>query len=266
MRLALGIEYSGACYQGWQRQPNGPSVQQTLEAALERIADAPMTVICAGRTDAGVHATGQVIHFDSPVQRRLEAWLYGTNHHLPKDITVRWVREVSEDFHARYSATARRYRYILFNHPIRPAIGYEQLAWHYRPLNIAAMQQAASCLLGEHDFASFRAAGCQSHSTWRNIHHLSVSSVQRYIVFDITANAFLYRMVRNIVGALMRVGEGAESPSWIKELLTARDHRVLTHRAPASGLYLVQVDYPASFALPKVPPGPWWLADDHSKE
>src|SRR5690606_35819389 len=206
MRIALGIEYDGAAFYGWQRQLEVNSVQQELETALSKIANQPIVVFCAGRTDAGVHATGQVVHFDSPVTRDNRSWVMGTNSQLPDAVSVRWSKPVADDFHARFSATARRYRYIIYNHKYRPAILRSGLSHYHQKLDTDLMQQGANYLLGKHDFSAFRALYCQSRSPVRTLHHLTITRHNDYIVLDIKANAFLHHMVRNIAGSLLEVG------------------------------------------------------------
>lgn len=208
MRIALGIEYDGSRYFGWQRQREVISVQAELETALSRIANHPVSIQCAGRTDAGVHATGQVIHFDTEANRAEGAWTLGLNSNLPPDIAVRWVKQVDESFHARFSATARRYRYVIYNHNYRPAILGSGVSHYHETIDAELMHQAGQSLLGEHDFSTFRAVACQSNTPWRNVTHLCVSRSGPYIVLDIKANAFLHHMVRNITGSLLLVGQG----------------------------------------------------------
>lgn len=260
-RIALGIEYDGSAYFGWQRQPDAISVQACLEKALSRVADVPITVLCAGRTDTGVSATGQVVHFDTPVLRKDAAWTMGVNTHLPKNISVRWMSEVAEDFHARFSATARRYRYLIYNNRFRSAILQTGITHVHLPLDVEKMQRAGQALLGENDFTSFRASQCQSRTPWRYMLHLNVSRHGNYVVVDVKANAFLHHMVRNIVGSLIEVGCGAQPESWIAELLAAKDRNLAAATAKAEGLYLVSVDYPDKFGLPKLNMGPLFLAD-----
>lgn len=259
--MALGIEYDGSRYAGWQRQHEVDTVQAQLERALSLIAGQPIQVFCAGRTDAGVHATGQVVHFSTPVLRQDAAWTMGVNSHLPPDIAVRWAKCVSDDFHARFSATARRYRYVIYNHRYRPAICHSGVTHCYHPLDVERMQRAGQVLMGEHDFTSFRAAQCQSRTPWRNISHLYVTRVGNYVIVDIKANAFVHHMVRNIVGSLLAVGSGEQSERWIAELLVAKDRRLAAATAKADGLYLVAVDYPEQFALPKLAMGPLFLSE-----
>lgn len=259
MRIALGIEYQGENYFGWQKQNDFYSVQQALEEALSIIADEPIQVVCAGRTDTGVNATGQVVHFDTTKCRKNVAWTLGTNNNLPKDIAVKWATEVSDDFHARFSATARRYRYIIYNGRLRPAILFNALTFNHQPLDESLMQQAAQCLVGEHDFNSFRTVRCQANSAIRTIKHCNVTRFGDYIVVDVKANAFLHHMVRNIVGSLMRVGQGLETVEWMAEVLALKDRTKAGKTADSKGLYFVDVQYPDQFILPKGPLGPLFL-------
>ncbi|MGP7734104.1 tRNA pseudouridine(38-40) synthase TruA [Oceanimonas smirnovii] len=261
MRIALGIEYDGSRYYGWQRQREVPSVQEEVEKALSKIADHPTEVQCAGRTDAGVHGTAQVVHFDTHAIRPDGAWTLGMNANLPPDIAVRWVKAVPDEFHARFSASARRYRYIIFNHNMRPAIHGAGVSHYAGHIDAAKMHEAGQCLLGERDFSAFRAVQCQSKSPWRNIMHLNVQRFGHYIVLDIKANAFLHHMVRNITGTLLKVGMGEADAAWVKQVLEGRDRNLAGVTAKAGGLYLVEVDYPAEYALPKTIPGPLWLPD-----
>ncbi|WP_019210695.1 tRNA pseudouridine(38-40) synthase TruA [Yersinia massiliensis] len=262
LKIALGIEYNGSRYFGWQRQQEVTSVQACLEAAVSKVANEPIGVFCAGRTDAGVHATGQVVHFVTTAVRKDAAWTMGVNSHLPPDIAVRWVKTVDEDFHARFSATARRYRYIIFNHRYRPAVLAQGVTHCHMPLDAEKMEQAAQCLLGENDFTSFRAVQCQSRTPWRNVKHIKVTRHGAYIVVDIKANAFVHHMVRNIVGSLIEIGAGNQDINWMAELLALKDRSRAAATAKAEGLYLVSVDYPEHFALPSAPMGPLFLADD----
>lgn len=261
MRIALGIEYDGSRYYGWQRQREVPSVQEEVEKALSKIADHPVEVQCAGRTDAGVHGTAQVVHFDTHASRPDGAWTLGMNANLPPDIAVRWVKAVPDDFHARFSATARRYRYIIFNHNMRPAIHAAGVSHYAGHIDAGKMHEAGQCLLGERDFSAFRAVQCQSKSPFRNIMHLNVQRFGHYIVLDIKANAFLHHMVRNITGTLLKVGMGEADGAWVEQVLEGRDRNLAGVTAKAGGLYLVEVDYPAEFALPAAIPGPLWLPD-----
>ncbi len=256
MRIALGIEYDGSKLFGWQRQREVPSVQEHLETALSRIANQPIEVQCAGRTDAGVHATGQVVHFDCPHVRPERAWTLGVNSHLPDNIAVTWMKTVEEDFHARFSATARRYRYIIYNNSLRTGILNSGVTHIYSHLDHQLMHDAAQCLVGEHDFSTFRAALCQSKSPYRNLTHISVTRKGRYIMLDVQANAFLHHMIRNIAGSLMQIGGKAKPVSWMEEILLAKDRTVAAATAKPNGLYLVNVEYPDSFKIPEVPLGP----------
>lgn len=260
-RIALGIEYDGSSFYGWQRQREVVCVQEVLERALSKVANQPIEVTCAGRTDAGVHATGQVVHFDTTEARNMPAWTMGVNSNLPDSVGVRWARQVSEDFSARFSATGRRYRYIICNTRLRPAILARGVSHYHQPLAVDNMHQAAQALLGEHDFSAFRAAQCQSHSPNRCVTELKVTRYGDYVVVDITANAFLHHMVRNIVGSLLEVGKGERPVSWPGELLAGRDRNLAAATAKAQGLYLVQVYYPESFGIPLMEPGPLWLPD-----
>nr|WP_314265079.1 tRNA pseudouridine(38-40) synthase TruA [uncultured Moellerella sp.] len=261
LKIALGIEYDGSRYYGWQRQLDVTSVQGCLEAALTKIANEPINVLCAGRTDTGVHGTGQVVHFETSAIRKDTAWTMGVNTHLPPDIAVRWCHNVREDFHARFSAQARRYRYIILNHRHRHAILSHGMTHFYAPLDVDRMHLAAQALLGEHDFTSFRALQCQSKSPWRNVKHVNVTRHGEYVVVDIKANAFLHHMVRNIVGSLLEIGCGNQSTNWIAELLVMKDRAKAAATAKADGLYLVSVDYPAEFGIPQNVMGPLFLAD-----
>ena len=260
-RIALGIAYNGRYYHGWQRQPSGHiSVQEKLEDALSIVANEPIKVMCAGRTDAGVHASAQVVHFDTVAQRPLRAWTHGGNMHLPDDVAVQWAQVVDEKFHARFSATARRYRYVIYNHALRPALMDKEVTWNYRPLDIVSMQKAAAHLVGTHDFSSFRAAACQANSPIRTMHHLNVIAAGDYIVLDVRANAFLHHMIRNLAGLLMKIGAGEAPPEWAMEVLIAKDRRVSAATAKPYGLYFVDAEYDDAFNLPQTPLGPHFLA------
>ncbi|PCI60360.1 MAG: tRNA pseudouridine(38-40) synthase TruA [Gammaproteobacteria bacterium] len=260
MRYALAVEYDGKNYFGWQRQSEVVSVQQTVEKALSIIANQAIEVICAGRTDTGVNATNQIIHFDTEQIRKNVAWTLGVNSHLPKDIAIKWAKQVNENFHARFSASARRYRYIIYNSNFRPAILAHGLSFCQFELDENLMQQAAQCLVGEHDFDSFRTVHCQAHSPIRTVHHCQVTRQGNFVIIDIKANAFLHHMVRNIAGSLIRVGRKTETVAWMKEVLLAKDRTVAGMTAPSGGLYFVDVDYPEEFNLPKSVLGPLFLA------
>ncbi|HKM15133.1 MAG TPA: tRNA pseudouridine(38-40) synthase TruA [Marinospirillum sp.] len=266
-RIALGVEYLGSNYRGWQAQHTGvPSIQPLVEKALQKIALEPITVHCAGRTDAEVHACCQVVHFDTAVARPSRAWVLGTNNNLPPDIRIRWSQPVVDNFHARHSALARRYRYVIYNSSVPFAQMHDQLTWHTKPLDADKMHQAAQLLVGEKDFSAFRSVRCQSSTPWRHLHFIRVYRRGQLIVIDIQANAFLHHMVRNIAGALMDVGEGQRPVEWLTELLEAKQRAVAGITAPAEGLYLVAAHYPERFNLPLEPLGPHFmhlLADEH---
>lgn len=251
MRFAACVEYDGTQYCGWQILGHAPSVQEQVEKALSSIAAHPVNVVCSGRTDSGVHAVGQIIHFDTEAQRDPRGWLFGTNSKLPNDIGLRWVIPIADDFHARFSAVARRYRYIITNRLARPAAFQNKTAWVYAPLNDQAMHQAAQVLIGEYDFSSFRAAGCQARHARREIQELKIWRSGEMVYVDIKANAFLHHMVRNIVGSLLQVGTGEKSIEWIAELLALQDRTKAGMTAPAQGLYFVQAYYPEQFQLPE---------------
>ncbi|HEX4045673.1 MAG TPA: tRNA pseudouridine(38-40) synthase TruA [Gammaproteobacteria bacterium] len=250
MRIALGIEYNGHGFYGWQVQQNLPTIQGILQEALAKIANEPIFLFCAGRTDANVHASGQVVHFDTRAKRHIDAWIWGTNTHLPPGIVVRWAKHVDYHFHARFTATARRYRYIIFNHPIRPAILSTRASWHYYPLQIEPMQQAAQYLIGEHDFNSFRSSQCNAKTSVRKVIECTLQRHNQYIVLEIEANAFLHHMVRNIAGTLMKIGTGMHPPEWMQTVLAAKSRKVAAETAPADGLYLTHVRYPEPYIFP----------------
>ena len=250
MRIALGIEYDGSAFHGWQTQPAGGTVQQALEAAMRQIAGAPVAVVCAGRTDAGVHATAQVVHFDCPVERPLTAWVRGVNTFLPPAVSVRWAQPVADDFHARFSAYGRCYRYLLINRPQRTGVWHGRAGWYHHPLDVETMQQGASLLIGEHDFSSFRAADCQAKSPLKTMRRAQVRRSGEVIVFDFEASAFLQHMVRNLVGSLVYIGQGKHPPGWMGELLAARERRLAAPTFSAAGLYLVGVRYEPHWQLP----------------
>ncbi|AYH44953.1 tRNA pseudouridine(38-40) synthase TruA [Azoarcus sp. DN11] len=250
MRIALGVEYAGDAFQGWQSQSHGRTVQDHLEAALAGIAGHPVRLHCAGRTDAGVHATAQVVHFDTTAARPMHGWIRGTNARLTSPISVRWAVEVADDFHARFCAVSRRYRYILHNSVVRPALLAGRVGWFHPPLDAAAMSEAARSLLGWHDFSAFRAAGCQAKSPVKLMHDAQVRRDGEYIVFDFWANAFLHHMVRNLVGALVYVGKGHYPIGWLAEVLASRDRSRAALTFPADGLYLSGVEYLPHWPLP----------------
>jgi tRNA pseudouridine38-40 synthase len=250
MRIALGLEYDGSRFSGWQTQPDGSSVQDAVERALQSFIGQATQVVCAGRTDAGVHATGQVVHLDSPVQRAPEAWVRGVNRFLPRTIAIRWSREVPEPFHARYSALERTYEYWILNDPVRSALHDHRTGWVFRPLAVDAMQTAARALVGTHDFSAFRSAECQAASPVRDLRRLEVERLGRLVRVRASANAFLHHMVRNLVGALVYVGVGRQPPQWVCDVLAARDRAAAAPTFAACGLYLTQVRYDRTLDLP----------------
>ncbi|MGB0132628.1 tRNA pseudouridine(38-40) synthase TruA [Dokdonella sp.] len=251
MRIALGIEYDGTDFFGWQRLSHGPTVQGAVEAALSRVADHAVAVTCAGRTDSGVHARCQVVHFDSEAGRSPRSLLLGANSCLPVTVGVRWVVPVAEDFHARYGATGRRYRYTILNRTARPALDARYMAWERRPLDADAMQRASRPLLGENDFTAFRTLACNARTPFRNVRSLQIRRIEDRIEIEIEANAFLHHMVRNIVGSLLPIGRGEKSEDWIAELLAGRDRSLAGPTASASGLCFIAPIYPARFGLPE---------------
>jgi tRNA pseudouridine38-40 synthase len=249
-RIALGIEYNGSGFHGWQAQRGLLTIQGTLEDALAKVANEPVSLFCAGRTDANVHATGQVVHFDTHAKRHIDAWIWGTNSNLPSSIVVRWAKHVDFSFHARFSAVARRYRYIIYNYPIRPAILSTRATWHYYPLDIERMRESGKYLIGEQDFSSFRSSQCNSKSPMRNVTEFAIERRGDFVLIEIEANAFLHHMVRNIAGSLMKIGAGFKDPSWMQEVLKAKSRRVAAETALPDGLYLTRVYYPGPYIFP----------------
>ena len=252
MRIALCIEYDGRGYNGWQSQPAVPNVQDALQLALTQIAGEAIGVTAAGRTDTGVHATGQVVHFDTQADRPLSAWVRGVNALLPRDIVVRWAHPVQDEFHARFSAHGRSYRYLLLNRAVRPAILSSKLGWFHSDLDIELMREAAQHLLGEHDFSAFRAAECQAKSPVKTLTQLDIRRDGDLIQFDISAGAFLHHMVRNIVGCLVYVGKGRYPPDWMREVLEGRDRKLAAPTFAPDGLYLRQIHYEEKWGLPQM--------------
>ena len=263
MRLALGISYSGSAYEGWQSQLSGKTVQDKLELALSRFSVQPVRTLCAGRTDAGVHALMQVVHFDTPLLRETASWVRGTNAFLPSDIAVQWARQVPHEFHARSSAVARRYAYVVLESPVRPSVEAGRVGWVYRSLDGAAMRQAALHLLGEHDFSSFRAAQCQARSPVKTMHRIEISqragSGARYWRFEFEADAFLHHMIRNIMGCLLAVGQGRNSPRWLADVMAARRRDAAAPTFPPDGLYFLGPVYDERHGLPSRTAAYDWL-------
>ena len=259
-RHALGLSYRGAAYHGWQSQPDGRTVQDRLETALSAFADRPVRTICAGRTDAGVHALNQVVHFDAPVERAPASWVRGTNRYLPADVAVQWCRPVAADFHARNSARGRRYRYVLRESPVRPSLETGLVGWTFQALDAQAMRAAAARLIGEHDFSSFRAAACQAATPVKTMRSIAIERRGAYWHFDFDASAFLHHMVRNIVGCLVAVGAGRRAPGWMGEVLAARSRDAAAPTFAPDGLYFVGPYYDAAWQLPADPPVQevWW--------
>lgn len=256
-RVVLAIEYNGCAFHGFQKQAHGiDTVQDNLERALSEVANEPITLICAGRTDAGVHATDQIIHFDTLSSRPLKAWTKGVNALLPDSVCVKWAMPVSPYFHARFSATSRTYRYLICCSPARPALGADQLTWERRSLNVDVMRQASQTLIGEHDFTSFRAVRCQAKNPIRRVHHIEILEQGDLLCVEIKANAFLHHMVRNIIGVLLEVGCGKESVEWVAQVLALKDRANAGTMAKPNGLHLVGVEYPEHFGLPQALPGP----------
>lgn len=255
IRIAMGIEYDGHEYCGWQIQKhNVNTVQQVLEQALSEVANEPIRVICAGRTDTGVHASEQVVHFETLANRTERSWVYGVNANLPKSVCALWAKPVPNDFHARFSARKRRYLYVIYNRPVRPTFLAYRTTWEYRPLNAEQMQLAANALIGEHDFNAYRALGCQAKSPVRTVHHVHVFRKGSYVFIDIQANAFLHHMVRNIAGVLMDIGAGKHPVEWAREILDGKDRTLGGVTAPPYGLYLTQVQYEDQYEIPQLSP------------
>jgi tRNA pseudouridine38-40 synthase len=262
LRIALGISYLGTRYEGWQSQPHGRTVQDNLEAALTQFVGAPEFVpnlLCAGRTDAGVHGLMQVAHFDSHVQRPDTAWVRGTNRYLPTDIAIQWAKEVPNTFHARACAHSRRYAYVLLESTVRPSLDASRVGWVFKPLHLDSMQQAARYLMGEHDFSSFRAAQCQAHSPIKTLTTLNIARHGAYWRFDFEASAFLHHMIRNIMGCLVMIGQGSRSPEWMQQVLNARSRSEAAPTFSPDGLYFLGPTYGAEWQLPQQTPVFDWL-------
>ena len=252
MRIALGVEYDGTAYNGWQSQPDVPNVQDTLAAALSQISGELIAVHAAGRTDTGVHALEQVVHFDTNAVRPLSAWVRGTNALLSKDVAVLWAHSVSDEFHARFSAEARSYQYVLLNRSQRSGVHHGKVGWFHMPLNVVAMRQAAEYLLGEHDFSAFRAAQCQAKSPVKHLHRLDIRQLGDTLIIELTASAFLHHMVRNIIGCLVYVGKGKYPPSWLREVLEGRNRKFAAPTFAPDGLYLQCIHYAPRWGLPQM--------------
>jgi tRNA pseudouridine38-40 synthase len=259
MRLALGVSYRGQAYHGWQSQPDGHTVQDRLEMALTAFADRPVATVCAGRTDAGVHALNQVVHLDTDIAREAFSWVRGTNRYLPGDIAVQWCQPVADDFHARNAARGRRYAYLLLESPVRPAIESGLAGWSFRPLDAQAMREAAALLIGEHDFSAFRSSECQAASPVKTLREIAIERHGAYWRLEFEASAFLHHMVRNIMGCLVAVGSGARAPGWIAEVLRSRDRAQAAPTFSPDGLYFVGPYYDARHAIPPHTPAMDWL-------
>lgn len=259
MRLALGVSYRGHGYQGWQSQPGGNTIQDRLEAALASFADRPVTTLCAGRTDAGVHGLNQVVHFDADVHREPFSWVRGTNRYLPRDIAVQWCMPVEDRFHARNSALGRRYAYLLLESPVRPAIEGGMAGWSFRPLDAGAMQAAATLLIGEHDFSAFRSSECQAASPVKQLRRIDIHRRGAYWRFEFDASAFLHHMVRNIMGCLVAVGTGNRPAQWLADVLASRDRDQAAPTFAPDGLYFVGPYYDPRLAIPQHTPAMDWL-------
>jgi tRNA pseudouridine38-40 synthase len=251
MKIAFGVEYCGTAYFGWQRQAISPTIQECIEVALSKVADQQITVHCAGRTDTGVHAIQQVIHIETDASREEYSWIFGANANLPDDISLLWAKQVEDDFHARFSATSRVYRYIILNRPTRSGLAAGKVTWEYRALNEKHMQEAASHLIGEHDFTSYRAISCQAKTPVRHVKRLDIYREGDYVFLEIEADSFLQHMVRNIAGVVMAIGMGKEPVIWSKKVLDACDRIIGGVTAPADGLYLIKIEYPEKFDIPK---------------
>lgn len=254
-RIVLGVQYDGAPWRGWQTQPDGCTVQDRLEAALKSFSLQKIDTVCAGRTDTGVHALEQVVHIDTTLTRDMNSWVRGVNAFLPPSIVVRWAKELPIDtemgFHARFSASARQYQYVLYNHPVRSPLLAARAGWVFRPLTLERMQEAADHLLGEHDFSAFRSSQCQAHSPVRTMHAIQIEQRGELFLFTVKANAFLHHMVRNIMGSLIMVGMGNQSPAWMKTVLEGRDRTFAAPTFMPDGLYLAKIDYDAAWDLPQ---------------
>lgn len=258
-RIALGVSYRGTAYKGWQSQPNGGTVQDALEAALTKFAVRPIKVMCAGRTDAGVHGLNQVVHLDTDIHREPFSWVRGANAFLPSDISVQWAQEVGPAFHARNSARGRRYAYVLLESPVRPALEAGLVGWVFRPLDLEAMRLAAQHLIGEHDFSSFRSSQCQSPTPIKTLRQIEITKTGAYWRFDFEGNAFLHHMIRNIMGCLIAVGAGGQDPAWMQVVLAARNRDAAAPTFSPDGLFFLGPRYDPEWGLPTDVPGMSWL-------
>jgi len=252
VRIALGIEYNGSSYCGWQYQEGVATVQNEVEQALSKVSNEPVRIITAGRTDTGVHASGQVVHFDTAVTRSDYSWMRGTSRYLPEDITILWAKQVRDDFHARFSAIERRYQYIILNRHERPAILHKKVSWEFRPLEVRVMKQAAEALIGRHNFNAYRALACQAKSPIRDLRELSVERIGQFVVMNARADGFLHHMIRNIAGVLCTIGAGERPPEWAADVLASEDRTCGGVTAVSDGLYLNAIVYPAEFEIPTV--------------
>jgi len=264
MKIAIGIEYDGSPFHGWQSQPSGNTVQDHLEHALASVSGESVRLSAAGRTDTGVHAMAQVAHFETAARRPESAWVRGVNALLPQAVAVQWAVPVSDDFHARYSALSRSYRYVLYNHPVRPALHHRKLGWFHHPLDLAAMREALAYLAGEHDFSAFRSSECQAKSPVRTLRNWAIEQRGAHFSFELTANGFLHHMVRNIVGCLVYVGKGKQSPDWLAEVLASRDRCRAAPTFSPDGLYLAAVEYAPAWNLPGFGSKPFAVAEKAS--
>lgn len=259
IKIALGIEYDGSFWHGWQTQPEGQTVQDQLEQAITRFLDQPTSTVCAGRTDSGVHALGQIVHLNTDKEREIHAWIRGINTYLPESIVVRWAQPVAQEFHARFSASQRHYEYWIYWNPIRSALLARRTAWVYVPLDIDLMRKGAQIFLGTHDFSAFRSSECQARSPVRTLTQLQIDAGSSFIRLRFSADAFLHHMVRNIVGSLVYLGMKRQSISWLNEVLTSKDRTQAAPTFPPSGLYLTRVEYPSCFALPDQTSSPFYF-------
>lgn len=259
MRIALGVSYNGQAYDGWQSQPSGRTVQDQLEAALSQFTTQPVSTLCAGRTDAGVHGMMQVVHLDTPLQREPSSWVRGTNRFLPPDIAIQWAQPVPDAFHARASAIARRYAYVLLESPVRPSVDAGRVGWTFRPMDATAMRAAAATLLGEHDFTSFRASSCQARSPVKTMKRIEIHQHGAYWRFEFEASAFLHHMIRNIMGCLLVIGQGQQPPAWMAQVLAARDRDAAAPTFSPDGLYFLGPVYEPHWGLPQRTAAYDWL-------